>query len=56
MEAVAAEKVFFLELDGGGDGDILIGQIEADAAGVAALISALSVPAEPAIFMLVAAL
>ena len=42
MEAVAAEKVIFPELDGGGDGDILTGGIEADAAGTVVPITALA--------------
>ena len=50
MEAVAAEKVIFYELDGGGDGDILTGVIEADAAGTMVPIAALSELSEPAIF------
>ena len=55
MEAIAAEKVFIYELDGGGDGDILTGGIEADAAGTVAIITALSELDELAIFVLVAA-
>ena len=55
MEAVAAEKVIFSKLDGGGDGDILTGGIEADAAGTVAIITALSELDELAIFVLVAA-
>ena len=55
MEAIAAEKVFNHELDGGGSGDFLTGGIEADAAGTVAIITALSELDEPAIFALVAA-
>ena len=39
---LSAEKVLISELDGGGDGDILIGDVEADPAGVVAVISVLS--------------
>ena len=52
MEAVAAEKVIFPELDGGGDGDILTGGIEADAAGTVVPITALFELDEPTIFAL----
>ena len=48
---LSAEKVLSYDLDGSGKGDILIGKVKTDAAGVAVLIAALSVPAEPAIFM-----
>ena len=37
-----AEKVLISELDGSGDGDILTGGVEADPAGVVAVISVLS--------------
>ena len=49
MEAVAAEKVIIYELDGGGDGDILTGGIEADAAGTVVPITALFELDEPTI-------
>ena len=48
---VAAEKVIISELDGSGDGDILTDRVEADADGMMALNSALSVLAQAAIFM-----
>ena len=48
---VAAEKVIISELDGSGDGDILTDRVEADAHGMMAPNSALSVLAQAAIFM-----
>ena len=51
MEAIAAEKVFIYELDGGGDGDILTGGVEAEAAGMVAPTCALFVLALAGVLM-----
>ena len=48
---LSAEKVLNYELDGGGDGDILTGGVEADAGGMTALITTGSELSEPAILV-----
>ena len=48
---IATEKVLSSDIDGGGDDAILVGGVEADAGGVVALINALCMLVQDAMFM-----